>query len=79
MRFSEASSLLHQIANAENQLSPANTRPPEVVRQPSYDPVAVSPKKLVVLILALFGGLFVGILVVLFRSSRKSNDDSATT
>jgi uncharacterized protein involved in exopolysaccharide biosynthesis len=79
MRFSAASSLLQQIANAENQLSPANTRPPEVVRQPSYDPVAVSPKKLVVLILALFGGLFVGILVVLLRSSRKSNDDSATT
>lgn len=68
-RMSAVSVLLEQIAKAQNVLSPINTRPTEITLQPTYDPKAVQPKKLVILILALFGGLILGIFVVLLRNA----------
>ena len=68
-RMSAASAMLEQIAKAQNALSPVSTRPTEITQQPTYDPKAVQPKKLVILILALFSGLIVGILVVLLRNA----------
>lgn len=67
-RVSAASTMLAQIAQAQNALSPINTRPTEITLQPTDDPKAVQPKKLVILILALFGGLVIGIFVVLLRN-----------
>jgi LPS O-antigen subunit length determinant protein (WzzB/FepE family) len=61
--------LQDQIATNEKDLSPINTRPTEITLQPTYDPKAVQPKKLVTLILALFGGLIIGIFVVLLRKA----------
>ncbi len=66
LRLSTMATLLQQIAQAQNQLAPVNTYPSVVIRQPSYDPKAVSPKKLVILILALFGGLITGAFISLF-------------
>ena len=68
-RMSAVSVLLEQIAKAQNVLSLINTRPTEITLQPTYDPKAVQPKKLVILILALFGGLILGIFVVLLRNA----------
>ncbi|MHB1532111.1 Wzz/FepE/Etk N-terminal domain-containing protein [Acidithiobacillus sp.] len=61
--------LQDQIATNEKDLSPINTRPTEITLQPTYDPKAVQPKKLVILVLALFGGLIIGIFVVLLRNA----------
>lgn len=58
-----------QIATNKNDLSSINTRPTEVTQQPTYDPVAAQPKKLVTLIIALFGGLIIGTMVVLLRNA----------
>lgn len=68
-RMSAASAMLEQIAKAQNAISPISTRPTEVTQQPTDDPKAVQPKKLVILILALFGGLIIGIFVVLLRDA----------
>lgn len=68
-RMSAVFGLLGQIAEVQNALSPINTRPTEITLQPTYDPKAVQPKKLVILILALFGGLILGIFVVLLRNA----------
>ena len=68
-RLSTASALLKQIAQAQNALSPISTHPTEITLQPTDDPAVVQPKKAVVLILALFGGLVIGIFVVLLRDA----------
>ena len=68
-RMSAAPAMLEQITKAQNALSPVSTRPTEITQQPTYDPKAVQPKKLVILILALFSGLIVGIFVVLLRNA----------
>ena len=68
-RISADSAMLEQIANDQNAISPVSTRPTEITQQPTFDPKAVQPKKLVILILALFGGLIVGIFVVLMRDA----------
>lgn len=69
MRLSAGAALLPQISAAQNSLLPANTHPAQVIRKPSYDPAAVDSKKSVILILALLGGLFTGIFVVLLREA----------
>lgn len=71
-RMSAASAMLEQIAKAQNALSSASTRPTEITLQPTYDPKAVQPKKLVILVLALFGGLIVGIFAALLRDALRS-------
>lgn len=71
-RMSAASAMLGQIAADQNALSPVSTRPTEITQQPTDDPKAVQPKKLVILILALFGGLIIGIFVVLLRNALRS-------
>jgi len=68
-RMSAASAMLEQIAKAQNALSPVNTHPTVITLQATYDPEAVKPKKLAILILALFGGLIMGIFVVLLRDA----------
>ena len=68
-RMPAALTMLGQIAAEQNALSSVSTRPTEVTLQPTYDPKAVQPKKLVILILALFGGLIIGIFVVLMRNA----------
>ena len=68
-RMSAASIILKQIAQAQNALSPISTHPTEITLQPTDDPKAVQPKKLVILILALFGSLIIGIFVVLLRNA----------
>jgi uncharacterized protein involved in exopolysaccharide biosynthesis len=68
-QMSAASAMLRQIDNAQTALSPINTRPSEITLQATDDPKAAQPKKLVILILALFGGLIIGIFVVLLRDA----------
>jgi len=68
-RMSVAAGLLGQIAAAQNALSSVSTHPTVITLQATYDPEAVKPKKLVILILALFGGLIMGIFVVLLRDA----------
>ena len=68
-QMSAIPAMLRQIAQAQNALSPISTHPTEITLQPTDDPKAVQPKKLAVLILALFGGLIIGIFVVLLRDA----------
>jgi uncharacterized protein involved in exopolysaccharide biosynthesis len=68
-QMSTLAAIQGQIAKVQNALSPVNTYPTEITLQPTYDPKAVQPKKLVILILALFSGLIVGIFVVLLRNA----------
>lgn len=68
-QISSATKMLLAIAALQNKLSVIETYPSNVILQPTYDPISVQPKQLVIIIIALFVGLFSGILIVLLRES----------
>ncbi|MHB8265681.1 MAG: Wzz/FepE/Etk N-terminal domain-containing protein [Acidithiobacillus ferrivorans] len=68
-RFLEASGFLSQISEMQDALSSINSSPSKIVQKPTYDSRPISPKKILILVLALLGGLIVGIFIVLLRRS----------
>jgi LPS O-antigen subunit length determinant protein (WzzB/FepE family) len=75
-RILEVSDFLSQISGMQDALSSINSSPSKIVQKPTYDTRPISPKKLLILVLALFGGLMVGIFMVLLRHalSRPANE-----
>ena len=60
------------ISNMENQLAPNNTSQMVVTLSPRYDPIPVAPKRGVILVLAVLGGLIFGaVLALLLNAVRK--------
>jgi uncharacterized protein involved in exopolysaccharide biosynthesis len=71
-RTDTLSTMLVAIANMENELAPVNTTPTVETLSPRYDPSPVAPKRLLILMLALAGGLMLGIFLALVQNgSRK--------
>jgi len=78
LRLSTAAALLQQIFSVQNALLPAHTHPAEILQKPTYNPIAVSPKKGIILVLAVVFGVLAGIFYVLireaFRARRRSQE-----
>ena len=70
-RTDTLSTMLVAIANMENELAPVNTTPTVETLSPRYDPSPVAPKRLLILMLALVGGLMLGIFLALVQNGSR--------
>lgn len=57
------------IAKEKNALAVNNTSPTIQTLSPRYDPIPVAPKKGVILVLAVLGGLILGVLLALLQNA----------
>lgn len=60
--------LLVAIANMQDELAPVNTMPTVETLSPRYDPNPVAPKRLLILVLALVGGLMMGVFLAILQT-----------
>ncbi len=75
-RDSTLTTLLGSIYNLQNQLAPAKTYPTIETLSPRYDPTPVAPKKLLVLVLALIGGILLGVFLALMGNAFSESPSS---
>ncbi|MDD2748530.1 Wzz/FepE/Etk N-terminal domain-containing protein [Acidithiobacillus sp.] len=61
------------MAKAENALAANNTSPSLQTLSPRYDPNPVSPKKTLILVLAILGGLILGGFLALLQNALRKN------
>ncbi len=61
------------MATAENALEANNTRPSIQTLPPRYDPNPVAPKKALILVLAILGGLILGGFLALLQNALRKN------
>ncbi len=61
--------LLGNIHHIQNELSPLQTYPTIETLSPRYDPTPVAPKKLLILVLSIIGGLFLGVFLALLANA----------
>ncbi|WP_248883949.1 Wzz/FepE/Etk N-terminal domain-containing protein [Acidithiobacillus acidisediminis] len=66
-RLSALSGMLAQIGALQEKLSATQTNPTVVTLSARYNPIPVSPKRAVILVLAFIGGLMLGVFVALLR------------
>ncbi|MBU2851340.1 Wzz/FepE/Etk N-terminal domain-containing protein [Acidithiobacillus ferrivorans] len=79
-RTETLSTMLVAIANMENELAPVNTMPTIETLSPRYDPNPVAPKRLLILVLAMVGGLMLGVFLALVQNgSRRQADRVASS
>ena len=70
-RIDTLSNLLVAIAKMQNELAPINTMPTVETLSPRYDPSPVAPKRFLILVLALVGGLMLGIFLALVQNGSR--------
>lgn len=68
-RVEALTSVLGEIAKAQDELSPVNTAPTEMTRSPSLDPKPVAPRRLLIIVLAIVGGLMTGVFLALLHNA----------
>lgn len=78
-RIDTLSGLLVAIANMENELAPVNTMPTVETLSPRYDPNPVAPKRLLILMLALLGGLMLGVFLALVQNGSRRQPDRVSS
>lgn len=77
-RTETLSGLLVAIANMQNELAPVNTMPTMETLSPRYDPNPVAPKRLLILMLALVGGLMLGVFLALVQNGSRRQRERAS-
>lgn len=77
-RADTLSGLLVAIANMQNELAPVNTMPTIETLSPRYDPNPVAPKRLLILMLAVVGGLMLGVFLALVQNSSRRRRERAS-
>jgi uncharacterized protein involved in exopolysaccharide biosynthesis len=77
-RTETISTMLVAIANMENELAPVNTMPTIETLSPRYDPNPVAPKRLLILVLAMVGGLLLGVFLALVQNGSRRQRERAS-
>jgi len=78
-RTETLSGLLVAIANMQDELAPVNTMPTIETLSPRYDPNPVAPRRLRIPLLALVGGLMLGVFLALVQNGSRRQPERAST
>jgi LPS O-antigen subunit length determinant protein (WzzB/FepE family) len=78
-RTETLSTMLVAIAHKENELAPVNTMPTVETLSPRYDPNPVAPKRMLILVLAMVGGLMLGVFLALVQNGSRRQPERASS
>ncbi len=70
-RVDALATIMQNISRLQDELTLVNSASTEMTLPPSYDPIPVAPKRLLILVLSLVGGLMVGVFLALMANAFK--------